>query len=176
MIHGAWLLWLPVGIATWFFDGTWTWPGPVVCSLANVTACIHLLEQWCLLHVQASAASLCEEHFPSASFHAGLNTCGDCAVIHLSELILDDPPPQVDSSFSDAQGDAQGKKSLIIIYHIQQKIEAHNKYIQFLVDVSLLSRLTCVSHHGDVVPTTKVLCEHGEILEAARTLKKMQTG
>lgn len=53
-------------------------------------------------------------------------------------------------------------------------MEAHNKYIQFLVDVGLLSRLTCVSHHGEVVPTNKVLCEHGEILEAAKTLKKMQ--
>jgi hypothetical protein len=117
--------------------------------------------------------SLCDEHFPESSFHSGFNTRADCAVSHLSQLILDDPPPQVDP---DGQAEVQGHKSIIIIYHLQQKMEAHIKYVQFLADVGLLSRLTCVSHHGNVAPTSKVLCEHGEMLEAAKTLKKMQNG
>ena len=123
--------------------------------------------------LQAGATTLCEEHFPRVSFHQGLNTSGDLAVSHLSRLILDDPPPQVDPSFSDA---VQGQKSMIIIYHLQQKMEAHNKYIQFLLDVGLLERLTCVTHGGNVMPTKKLLCEHGEQLQAATTLRKMHSG
>lgn len=95
---------------------------------------------------------------------------------HLSQLILDDPPPQVDPSFAEGLLDVQGGKSTIILYHLQQKMEAHNKYVQFLSEVGLLERLTCVTHSGDVVPTCKVLCEHGELLEAAKTLRKMHNG
>ena len=114
---------------------------------------------------------MCDEHFSVASFTEGLNTLGDAAVFHLSQRILDDPPPQVDPSLSDGQGDSQGKRS-IIIYHLQQKMEAHNKYVQFLNDVGLLDRLTCMTHRGKQIPTRKLLCEHGELLQAAVTLRK----
>lgn len=126
--------------------------------------------------LQASATTLCDEHFSSTAFHKGLNTPGDCAVSQLSQRILDDPPPQVEPSFGEGQLDTQVHKSTIIIYHLQQKMEAHNKYIQFLADVGLLGRLTCVTHHGEVVSTNRLLCEHGELLEAAKTLRKIHDG
>lgn len=127
--------------------------------------------------LQAGARTVCAEHFPRSSFHQGLNTSGDCAVSHLSQLILDDPPPQVDpAGFSEGQADTQGQKSMIIIYHLQQKMDAHHKYVQFLLDVGLLERLTCVTRRGEVVPTSKLLCEHGELLQAAATLRKMHNG
>ena len=114
---------------------------------------------------------MCDQHFPVASFTHGVNTLGDAAIFYLSQRILDDPPPEVDSLLSDQQG---GKKSIVIIYHLQQKMEAHNKYIQFLLDVGLLDRITCTVHHGKQIPTRMLLCEHGELLQAAITLRKQQ--
>ena len=119
------------------------------------------------LVLQASATTLCEDHFPAVSFQQGLNTSGDCAVSRLSQLILDDPPPPLDST------EPHTHKSVITPYHLQQKVEAHNKYIQFLVDIGLFNRLTYVSRDDEVIPTIKLLCEHGELLQAAITLRKL---
>lgn len=110
--------------------------------------------------------SLCDEHFSIMSFARGLNTLGDAAVFNLSQRILDDPP-------SDEQGDPQRKRSIIIIYRLQQKMEAHNKYVQFLKDVGLLDRLTCLTHREKQLPICKLLCEHGELLHSALTLRKL---
>ena len=113
--------------------------------------------------------TLCDGHFSVASFAYGVNTVGDTAVFHLSQRILDDPPPPVESGGEEL---TQGRGSIIIIHHLQQKMEAHNKYVQFLLDVGLLDRLTCLTHRGQQLPTRKLLCEHGELLQAAVTLRK----
>lgn len=124
-------------------------------------------------NVQAGAISVCDEHFPSSAFSHDMNTLGDSAAAHLSQRILDDPPPQVDPSFYEAGADTQNQISVIIIHHLQQKIEAHKKYVHFLVDVGLLDRLTCVTYHGHAIPTSRLLLnEHAELLQAAITLRK----
>ena len=119
--------------------------------------------------------SVCEEKFPMAtSTRGGVNTLGDMATVHLSQLILDDPPPQVDPSDSSSGGQA----SMIIVYRLQQKIEAHGKYVRFLEEVGLLERLTYVRHGGAatvarVTPTRQVLQEHAELIQAALSLRKV---
>lgn len=105
-----------------------------------------------------------------ASFACGYDTPGDKAAIRLSQLIIDDPPPDV---IGHSVNDGQEHKSMIIIYRLQQKIEAHSKYVRFLVDVELLDRLSHVTHKSVIVPTSFVLCQHGEILQAAFTLRKL---
>lgn len=130
---------------------------------------------YCILSllIQAGAISLCDRHFSVSSFSHGVDTLGDIAVSHLSQRILDDPPPQVDPSFYEGQNDTQGQISIIIIHHLQQKMDAHNKYMQFLADVGLMDRVTCRTHHGNVIPTQNLLCEHGELLQAAISLRKL---
>ena len=62
---------------------------------------------------------------------------------------------------------------MIVIYHLQQKMDAHTRYIEFLGAVGLLGRVSCVTHHGCPIPTNKLLCQHGELLQAAITLRKI---
>ena len=117
--------------------------------------------------------TLCDEHFPASSFSHGLDTLGDRAVILLSQRILDDPPPQMDPSFYEGQADIQGQNPVIIIYHLQQKVKAHDKYLHFLEDVGLLERVTSTLYHGSAVPTKRLLVgEHAELLQAAVTLRQ----
>ena len=113
---------------------------------------------------------MCEELFSETSFYHGVDTLGDLAVIQLSRLILDDPPPQVDSTIS--EGPDVYERSRIIIYRLQQKIEAHDKYIQFLNGVGLLERVACVSHRKNIISTRLLLREHGELLQAGVIIRK----
>lgn len=100
-----------------------------------------------------------------------MDTPGDLATVVLSHLILNDPPPSVDPDLSEGPG----QKSIIILYRLQQKIDAHTKYIQFLCEVGLIDRVTCVHRqHANILPTGVMLCEHGELLQAALTLRKIQ--
>ena len=124
---------------------------------------------------QAGAVSMCDQHFPVSSFSHGVDTPGDLAIVQLSKLILDDPPPQVDPSMNEGLGlaDSQEPKSMIVIYRLEQKTEAHNRYVQFLINVGLMDKMSCVRHCKRILPTQLLLREHGELLQAAITLRKM---
>ena len=131
----------------------------------------------CILPLfQSSVDAICEEHFPPVSFASRLDTLGDLAVVRLSNLILDDPPLTSDSNWSEG-GDPSstpGGKSLILIYRLEQKLLAHNRYIHFLTDSSLIERLTCVTMRGQILQTRKVLCEHAEKIQAAISVRRTQ--
>ena len=114
-----------------------------------------------------NACSTCEQHFPPQSFATRLDTQGDLAVICLSHMVLDDPPPSVDP---DSPG---GGGSLILIYRLEEKFQAHARYVQFLIDVGMMDRLTCVRVRGHPMSTRLVLCEHAEKIQAAITLRRM---
>ncbi len=109
-----------------------------------------------------------------------MNTLGDMAAVHYSQLILDDPPPPVDPSDPSFRGPGgpAGQGSMILIHRLQQKIEAHAKYLKFLEEVGLMERLTCVRHDTLVTPTRttptwQVLQEHSELLQAALNIRKV---
>ena len=121
--------------------------------------------------LQASVEAMCEEHFPLSSFSSHLDTVGDLGVVGLSILILDDLPVTSDPGWSDG-GDTSGGKSLILIYRLEQKLLAHNRYLGFLADSGLLDRLTAVSVRGRGLDTRRVLCEHAEKIQAAISVRK----
>ena len=128
--------------------------------------------------VQAKAVSVCEEEFLPSFFSSGgvVNTVGDQAVLQLSQLILDDPPPSLDTMDGPAPsgtGGGHASSSMILIYRLQQKVEAHCKYLHFLLEVELLHKLTSVQGHTGVMATVLVLREHAELLQCALTLRKL---
>ena len=120
-----------------------------------------------------AARDICDHHFPSEAFYSCLDTVGDLAVAQLSEMVLDDPPPTSDPRWSDTlEGGGASSASLILIYRLEQKFQAHSRYVQFVTDVGLLDRLTCVRMRGRSMPTCLLLCEHAEKVQAAITLRK----
>lgn len=121
-------------------------------------------------------AAACEAHFPPESFSSRLDTPLDCTVARLSEMVLNELPTS-DPRWSDggSRDSAGGSSSLIIIYQLEDKLQAHHKYLQFVTDVGLLDKLTGVSVRGYPVLTRWLLCEHAEKLTAAITLRKMHS-
>lgn len=119
--------------------------------------------------------AICEEHFPLVSFTSGLDTLGDLAVVRLSNLILDDPPPTSDPSWNDGvdPSSTPGGKSLILIYRLEQKLLAHNRYYQFLEESGLIVRLTRLTVSGRVLDTMSILCEHAEKIQAAMSVRRI---
>jgi len=98
------------------------------------------------------------------------------AVVHYSQLILDDPPSPVELS-DPSSGGSGGQGSMIVLYRLQQKIEAHSKFLHFLEEVGMMERLGCVRHGNvttptRVTPTRQVVQEHAELLHAALSLRK----
>ena len=121
----------------------------------------------------AAARDICDQHFPSEAFFSCLDTMGDLAIVQLSEMVLDDPPPTSDPQWNESLDVSGSGAPLILIYRLEQKFQAHSRYVQFLIDVGLLDRLTCVRVRGLSMPTRLLLCEHAEKIQAAITLKKL---
>ena len=145
-------------------------------SLVNIDASIDALKNAFSEYLDgnlAVARDICEHHFPSEAFFSCLDTVGDLAVVQLSEMVLDDPPPTSDPRWNDSLDGGASNASLILIYRLEQKFQAHTRYVQFITDVGLLDRLTCVRVRGHVMLTRLLLCEHAEKIQAAITLRKL---
>ena len=121
----------------------------------------------------AAARDICDHHFPPETFYSCLDTIGDLAVVQLSEMVLDDPPPTSDPRWNETFDGGASSASLILIYRLEQKFQAHSRYIQFVTDVGLLDRLTRIHVRGRPMPTCLLLCEHAEKIQAAITLRKL---
>lgn len=123
-----------------------------------------------------AAQDICNVNFSAAAFSSSLDTLCDLSVMQLSEMVLDDPPPTSDPRWNDGgEGGGASNSSLILIYRIEQKLQAHLRYVQFLSDVGLLERLTCVSVRGRPILTRLLLCEHAEKIQSAITLRKLHS-
>ena len=123
----------------------------------------------------AVARDICDHHFPPEAFYSCLDTLGDLAIVQLSEMVLDDPPPTSDPQWNESLDMSGSGAPLILIYRLEQKFQAHSRYVQFLTDVGLLDRLTCVRVCGRAMPTRLLLCEHAEKIQAAVTLRKLHS-
>ena len=121
----------------------------------------------------AAARDICNHHFPPEAFYSCLDTIGDLAIIQLSEMVLDDPPPTSDPQWNESLDVSGSSAPLILIYRLEQKFQAHSRYVQFLTDIGLLDRLTCIRVRGRSMPTCMLLCEHAEKIQAAITLRKL---
>lgn len=122
----------------------------------------------------AAAKEIVDHHLPEDAFQSGV--VGDLSVVQLSEMVLDDPPVTSDPRWADTldgSGVTSGGKSLILIYRLEQKFQAHSRYVQFVSDVGLLDRLTSIRVRGRPMLTRLLLCEHAEKIQAAITLRKL---
>ena len=145
-------------------------------SLVNLDASIEALKNAFSEYLDGNlpaAQNICERHFPPEAFYSGLDTIGDLSIVQLSEMVLDDPPPTSDPHWTDTMDGGTSGASLILIYRLEQKFQAHSRYVQFVIDVGLLDRLTCVHVRGRLMPTRLLLCEHAEKVQAAITLRKL---
>ncbi|XP_037546551.1 nuclear pore complex protein Nup133 [Nematolebias whitei] len=61
--------------------------------------------------------------------------------------------------------------SLIILHQLEDKMKAHGCFMDFLLQVGLLDRLSQVTVRSSVMATRLLLCEHAEKLQAAVVLK-----
>uniref|UniRef100_A0A672ZDP0 Nuclear pore complex protein Nup133 n=1 Tax=Sphaeramia orbicularis TaxID=375764 RepID=A0A672ZDP0_9TELE len=65
--------------------------------------------------------------------------------------------------------------SLIILHQLEDKMKAHGCFMDFLLQVGLLDRLTQVTVRSSPMATRLLLCEHAEKLHAAMVLKNHHT-
>uniref|UniRef100_A0A3P9LE41 Nuclear pore complex protein Nup133 n=1 Tax=Oryzias latipes TaxID=8090 RepID=A0A3P9LE41_ORYLA len=65
--------------------------------------------------------------------------------------------------------------SLIIVHQLEDKMKAHGCFMDFLLQVGLLDRLTQVTVRSTPMATRLLLCEHAEKLMAAMVLKNHHT-
>lgn len=145
-------------------------------SLVNMEASIEALKNSFSEYLDgnlAAAREICDHHFPPEAFYSCLDTLGDLAIVQLSEMVLDDPPPTSDPQWNDSLDVSGSGAPLILIYRLEQKFQAHSRYVQFLMDIGVFDRLTCVRVRGRSMPTRLLLCEHAEKIQAAITLRKL---
>ncbi|CAN9510775.1 unnamed protein product [Ophioblennius macclurei] len=65
--------------------------------------------------------------------------------------------------------------SLIILHQLEDKMKAHGCFMDFLLQVGLLDRLSQVTVRSSPMATRLLLCEHAEKLQAAMVLKNFHT-
>ncbi|XP_008283197.1 nuclear pore complex protein Nup133 [Stegastes partitus] len=65
--------------------------------------------------------------------------------------------------------------SLIILHQLEDKMKAHGCFMDFLLQVGLLDRLSQVTVRSSPMATRLLLCEHAEKLQAAMVLKNHHT-
>ncbi|KAM7008916.1 nuclear pore complex protein Nup133 [Tautogolabrus adspersus] len=65
--------------------------------------------------------------------------------------------------------------SLIILHQLEDKMKAHGCFMDFLLQVGLLDRLSQVTVRSSPMATRLLLCEHAEKLQAAIVLKNHHT-
>lgn len=65
--------------------------------------------------------------------------------------------------------------SLIILHQLDDKMKAHGCFMDFLLQVGLLDRLSQVTVRSSPMATRLLLCEHAEKLQAAMVLKNHHT-
>lgn len=65
--------------------------------------------------------------------------------------------------------------SLIILHQLEDKMKAHSCFMDFLLQVGLLDRLSQVTVRSSPMATRLLLCEHAEKLQAAMVLKNHHT-
>ncbi|XP_067140636.1 nuclear pore complex protein Nup133 [Centruroides vittatus] len=100
----------------------------------------------------------------------------DTAVITMSEEFIDDYPasdPRWAESIPDVSSSVS--TSLILLHQLEDKIKAHDCFVNFIKSVELWDKLTTVKIRGISMYTTLLLCEHVEKLVAALYLRTLHS-
>ncbi|GFS19154.1 nuclear pore complex protein Nup133 [Elysia marginata] len=101
----------------------------------------------------------------------------DSIVAAVSRDLVDDFP-NADPRWAESglQNSSSSTVSVIIVQQLKDKQVAHDLFVTFLKNYGLWNQLGCVSTiHGNMMPTSLLLCEHVEKLEAAKGLRELHT-
>uniref|UniRef100_A0A3P9JPD1 Nucleoporin 133 n=1 Tax=Oryzias latipes TaxID=8090 RepID=A0A3P9JPD1_ORYLA len=100
------------------------------------------------------------------------------AIVTQINLELVDDYPASDPRWAESVPDESAGfplMSLIIVHQLEDKMKAHGCFMDFLLQVGLLDRLTQVTVRSTPMATRLLLCEHAEKLMAAMVLKNHHT-
>uniref|UniRef100_H2L372 Nuclear pore complex protein Nup133 n=1 Tax=Oryzias latipes TaxID=8090 RepID=H2L372_ORYLA len=100
------------------------------------------------------------------------------AIVTQINLELVDDYPASDPRWAESVPDESAGfplMSLIIVHQLEDKMKAHGCFMDFLLQVGLLDRLTQVTVRSSPMATRLLLCEHAEKLMAAMVLKNHHT-
>lgn len=101
----------------------------------------------------------------------------DSVVMRINLDLVDDYPAS-DPRWAESVPDESGSfplTSLIILHQLEDKMKAHSCFMDFLLQVGLLDRLSQVTVRSTPMATRLLLCEHAEKLQAAMVLKNHHT-
>ncbi|KAK3702667.1 hypothetical protein RRG08_042655 [Elysia crispata] len=101
----------------------------------------------------------------------------DSIVAAVSRDLVDDFP-NADPRWAESglQNSSSSTVSVIIVQQLKDKQVAHDLFVTFLKNFGLWNQLGCVSSiHGNIMPTSLLLCENMEKLEAAIGLRELHT-
>ncbi|XP_037107149.1 nuclear pore complex protein Nup133 isoform X2 [Syngnathus acus] len=101
----------------------------------------------------------------------------DAMVIQMNLDLLDDYPAS-DPRWAESVPDESAGfplTSLIILHQLEDKMKAHNCFMDFLLRVGLLERLGRFRVRSSPMATRLLLCEHAEKLQAAMVLKNQHS-
>ncbi|KAK3749505.1 hypothetical protein QZH41_013473 [Actinostola sp. cb2023] len=98
----------------------------------------------------------------------------DAAVASLSEELIDDYPA-ADPRWAESipAGGISASSSLIILHQLEDKLKAHEFFVNFLKGVTLWDKLKSVKVRKQPFPTWCLMCEHSEKLCAAIALCRL---
>ncbi|CAJ1052844.1 nuclear pore complex protein Nup133 [Xyrichtys novacula] len=100
------------------------------------------------------------------------------AVVTQIDLDLVDDYPASDPRWAESVPDESAGfplTSLIILHQLEDKMKAHGCFMDFLLQVGLLDRLSQTTARSSLMATRLLLCEHAEKLQAAMVLKNHHT-
>ncbi|XP_059195379.1 nuclear pore complex protein Nup133 [Centropristis striata] len=122
------------------------------------------------------AQTVTDELFPAdADGEEGAELDG---VVTRINLDLVDDYPASDPRWAESVPDESAGfplTSLIILHQLEDKMKAHGCFMDFLLQVGLLDRLSQVTVRSSPMATRLLLCEHAEKLQAAMVLKNHHT-
>ncbi|XP_027874723.1 nuclear pore complex protein Nup133 isoform X2 [Xiphophorus couchianus] len=97
----------------------------------------------------------------------------DAVVFQINLELVDDYPASDPRWAESVLGESAGfpLTSLIILHQLEDKMKAHCCFMDFLLQVGLLDRLSQVTVRSSPMATRLLLCEHAEKLQAAMVLK-----
>ncbi|KAM4749954.1 nuclear pore complex protein Nup133 [Anableps anableps] len=97
----------------------------------------------------------------------------DSVVVQINLELVDDYPASDPRWAESVLGESAGfpLTSLIILHQLEDKMKAHCCFMDFLLQVGLLDRLSQVTVRSSPMATRLLLCEHAEKLQAAMVLK-----
>lgn len=97
----------------------------------------------------------------------------DNVVVQINLELVDDYPASDPRWAESVPGESAGfpLTSLIILHQLEDKMKAHCCFMDFLLQVGLLDRLSQVTVRSSPMATRLLLCEHAEKLQAAMVLK-----